>query len=187
VIVSEHGRHVAVIDAAARGMSNREIGARLSYSPRTVDGLIEEARVWLGARNRPHAVALAVGRGLVACPAPERLRRLSAAQREVAEAVARGRTAAEAAADLGITLRAVSARIRQARRVTGCRTSSALAALVAAAAPATPVAELVAAAGGRRPDDAYRVVLRQLEDGRVEEAIDGLRQVLERRAAPSRR
>lgn len=170
-----------MIKAASHGLVNREIAALLNYSPRTVDGLVEEARSWLRARNRPHVVALAITAGLIPpCPC-DGVERLSPRQRELAEAVTRGQTAAEAARTLGISARTATAHVLLARRVTGAPNSTALAARVAS--------DRVLFGRPSLPGDAsrgYRILLALLSNGRVEEAIVRLRLALGEGAASSR-
>jgi DNA-binding CsgD family transcriptional regulator len=169
-----------VIQAAAQGFVNREIAVLLDYSPRTVEGLVAEARAWLRARNRPHLVALAITAGLVPpCPC-DGIERLSPRQRELAEAVTRGETAVEAARALGISARTATAHVLLARRVTGSPNSTALAARVAS--------DRVLSGQAALPDDAgrgYRILLALLSNERVEEAILRLRLALGDGAASS--
>ena len=58
-------RESEVLGVAARGYTTREIAERLVVSPTTVDSHIRSAMDRLGARNRVHAVALALARGEV--------------------------------------------------------------------------------------------------------------------------
>jgi PAS domain S-box-containing protein len=58
-------REREVIALAAHGNTTREIAERLVVSPTTVDTHIRSAMERLGARNRVHAVALALARGEV--------------------------------------------------------------------------------------------------------------------------
>ncbi|MFW6412516.1 MAG: LuxR C-terminal-related transcriptional regulator [Oceanicaulis sp.] len=53
------------VGLVAQGYSAREIAERFKISPRSVDAIIDRARLKLNARNRPHMVALAVRAGLV--------------------------------------------------------------------------------------------------------------------------
>src|SRR4051812_28056431 len=53
-------RESEVLGVAARGYTTREIAERLVVSPTTVDSHIRSAMDRLGARNRVHAVALAL-------------------------------------------------------------------------------------------------------------------------------
>jgi DNA-binding CsgD family transcriptional regulator len=50
---------------AARGHSDREIGAALGISPHTAHEYVETAKRRLGAKSRVHAVALAVSLGVI--------------------------------------------------------------------------------------------------------------------------
>lgn len=56
------GRQREVLQLIAQGLSNREIGARLSLSELTVKSYVEEILQLLGARNRVHAAILATTR-----------------------------------------------------------------------------------------------------------------------------
>src|SRR4051794_10709061 len=58
-------REREVIALAARGYTTREIAERLIVSPTTVDSHVRSAMERLAARNRVHAVALALARGEV--------------------------------------------------------------------------------------------------------------------------
>lgn len=49
----------------ASGLTTREIAAKHVRSPETIKTLLEHAQLALGARNRPHAVAIAFRRGLL--------------------------------------------------------------------------------------------------------------------------
>jgi PAS domain S-box-containing protein len=59
-------REAEVLGLAAQGFTTRQIAERLVVSPTTVDSHIRSAMGRLGARNRVHAVALALARGEVA-------------------------------------------------------------------------------------------------------------------------
>jgi PAS domain S-box-containing protein len=59
-------REREVLGLAAQGNTTRDIAERLVVSPTTVDTHIRSAMERLGARNRVHAVALALARGEVA-------------------------------------------------------------------------------------------------------------------------
>jgi len=61
-------RLVAVIAGGALGETMAETAARLHVSPKTVDAERRAAYARLGARNMPHAVALAYQRGLLGAP-----------------------------------------------------------------------------------------------------------------------
>lgn len=58
-------REGEVLGLVAQGFTTREIAERLVVSPTTVDSHIRSAMDRLGARNRVHAVALALARGEV--------------------------------------------------------------------------------------------------------------------------
>jgi DNA-binding CsgD family transcriptional regulator len=49
----------------AEGFSNAEIGQRLQLSTDTIQSRIKKILIKLGARNRQHAVALALRRGII--------------------------------------------------------------------------------------------------------------------------
>ena len=125
-------RHLRALAAAARGLCNHEIAEQLSCSPRTIEGIVGDAVDRIGAKNRPHLVALAIELGLIdPLPDTDALRSLTARQRVVAEGVAAGETAADLAMRLGITKRTARAHTDAARRSVGSPTSTGLAALVA--------------------------------------------------------
>lgn len=54
-----------VMTLVADGLSNEEIGSRLFVTENTVRSHVSHALVKLGARNRTHAVALALTGGLI--------------------------------------------------------------------------------------------------------------------------
>jgi DNA-binding NarL/FixJ family response regulator len=58
-------REIAVIQLVADGCANREIGQRLAISEETVKSHIRHLLGTLHARNRAHAVAIAIRRRLV--------------------------------------------------------------------------------------------------------------------------
>ena len=58
-------REAEVLGLAAHGNTTRQIAERLVVSPTTIDTHIRSAMERLGARNRVHAVALALARGEV--------------------------------------------------------------------------------------------------------------------------
>jgi DNA-binding NarL/FixJ family response regulator len=58
-------REVAVIRLLADGMDTQEIAGQLNYSERTVKNIIHGMLTRLNLRNRPHAVAFALRRGLL--------------------------------------------------------------------------------------------------------------------------
>lgn len=59
------GRTVEVLRLIADGAGTREISDELGYSERTIKSVIAEAVRDLGARNRAHAVAVAMRRALI--------------------------------------------------------------------------------------------------------------------------
>ena len=58
-------RSRTVLRLLAEGADTREISRALRYSPRTIKALISAIQHELGSRNRAHAVALAIRRGLI--------------------------------------------------------------------------------------------------------------------------
>jgi len=124
-------RHRSCIALAATGSTNRSIGTTLGYSPRTVEGLIEDARRILDARNRPHLVARAIAADVIAPRPYGALDALSRRQAEVVTAVAAGLTVSECAAQLAMSPPTVAKHLARARHVTGCPSSSELVALLA--------------------------------------------------------
>jgi two-component system response regulator DevR len=74
-------QELRVVELVAHGLTNREIGARLSLSPHTVKGYLRNAADKLGATTRLDAVLEASRRGLIELPAPPRARRGGAVRR----------------------------------------------------------------------------------------------------------
>lgn len=64
-------REGEVLGLVAQGFTTRQIAERLVVSPTTVDSHIRSAMDRLGARNRVHAVALALARGEVVVEADD--------------------------------------------------------------------------------------------------------------------
>ncbi len=62
------GRELEVLALAARGGTGAQIAAQLHLSESTVESHVRRAVQALGAQNRVHAVALAIGRGLIEPP-----------------------------------------------------------------------------------------------------------------------
>ena len=60
-----HPREVEVLRLVAEGHDTVEIARKLNYSERTVKNVIHQITQRLGLRNRPHAVAYAIRRGLL--------------------------------------------------------------------------------------------------------------------------
>ncbi len=58
-------RSCAVLRLLAAGADTREISTELGYSERTIKGILQEVTRRFGLRNRSHAVAYAVRRGLI--------------------------------------------------------------------------------------------------------------------------
>ncbi|MFD8692162.1 LuxR C-terminal-related transcriptional regulator [Streptomyces sp. NPDC059651] len=59
------GREVDVLSLLAQGLSTADVAARLNYSERTIKNVLHEMMTRLGLRNRTHAVAYAVRKGVV--------------------------------------------------------------------------------------------------------------------------
>lgn len=59
------GRELDVLEHIAQGLSNREIGGRLSLSEDTIKARVKTILAKLDARDRTHAVVLALKRGLL--------------------------------------------------------------------------------------------------------------------------
>jgi DNA-binding NarL/FixJ family response regulator len=169
-------RHIRIIEATAFGLRTRIIAEQLNYSPRSVDGIIQDAVKRLGVRNRPALVASAITQGFVRPVDSRRISALSGRQLLVAEGVARGDTASEIAQKLRIRERTVRAHMTAARKTAICETNSALAALVASRDVQT------ANDPDARLDPA--VVLDVLETGHVEEAKQWLRRLRDAQQAP---
>jgi DNA-binding CsgD family transcriptional regulator len=58
-------RSVHLVQLVAEGLSTREIADRMNYSAQTIKKLITSVEARIGARSRPHMVALAIRRGLI--------------------------------------------------------------------------------------------------------------------------
>lgn len=63
-------REREVLTLIAAGLDFQQIADELTISPATVRTHVQNAHRKLGARNRPHAIALAMQRGLIDLPAP---------------------------------------------------------------------------------------------------------------------
>lgn len=63
-----NSREWAVLKLIVEGHTNSEIGARLYLAPKSIERYVASATRKVGARNRSHLVALALGRGLVRAP-----------------------------------------------------------------------------------------------------------------------
>ena len=60
-----------VLEQAALGMSNRQIGEALSIAEQTVKNHLSSAMRKLSLHDRTHAVVIAIGRGLISLPVRE--------------------------------------------------------------------------------------------------------------------
>ena len=58
-------REIEVVRLIALGYDRNELGVELKISPRTVEKHVKHMIEKLGARNRPHLVALALARNLI--------------------------------------------------------------------------------------------------------------------------
>jgi DNA-binding CsgD family transcriptional regulator len=58
-------RELEVLRYTAQGRTAAEVAGALFLAQRTVKGYLADARLKLGARNAPHAVALAIGYGFI--------------------------------------------------------------------------------------------------------------------------
>jgi DNA-binding NarL/FixJ family response regulator len=58
-------REIEVLRLVADGMDTDEIARSLNYSPRTVKNVLHDVTVRFNLRNRSHAVAFALRRGLI--------------------------------------------------------------------------------------------------------------------------
>lgn len=58
-------RIIEVLTCLSHGMDRKMTGRQLGLSPYTVADYMKAARQVLGARNRTHAVAIALRRGLI--------------------------------------------------------------------------------------------------------------------------
>lgn len=64
-------RERQVLEQAALGLSNRQIGAALSIAEQTVKNHLSSAMRKLALHDRTHAVVIAIGQGLIALPVRE--------------------------------------------------------------------------------------------------------------------
>lgn len=58
-------REIAVLSLVAEGLETSEIARQLSYSERTIKGILHDVTTRLQLKNRTHAVAYAVREGLI--------------------------------------------------------------------------------------------------------------------------
>ena len=72
-------REVEVLALLASGATNEEIGGRLGFATKTAERILTDVLDKLDARNRTHAVAIAVGEGLLATERPRGFPRAGAA------------------------------------------------------------------------------------------------------------
>jgi len=63
-------RQQSVLQLAAEGFTDYQIGRQLHIAPRTVRHHLEKARAKIGAINTTHAVAIAVGCKVLTIPDP---------------------------------------------------------------------------------------------------------------------
>jgi DNA-binding NarL/FixJ family response regulator len=124
-------RHISVIQGLARGLSTGEIAAALSYSTRSVEGIVDSALHRARVSNRQALVAFAIRGGHIEPKDPQHLSGLSRRQFEVAVLISRGDTVRQVATKLGIAERTVSSHAAAARRATASGTTCGLTALVA--------------------------------------------------------
>ena len=59
------GRDVEVLRRIADGQGTAAIADDLAYSESTIKNIVHQAVASLGARNRTHAVSLAIRRGII--------------------------------------------------------------------------------------------------------------------------
>ena len=64
-------REREVLEQAARGMSNRQIGEALHIAEQTVKNHLGSAMRKLSLHDRTHAVVFAIGSGLIGFPVPD--------------------------------------------------------------------------------------------------------------------
>jgi two-component system NarL family response regulator len=60
-----------VLKLVAAGNSNKLIAAHLAISEETAKGHLKNIMMKLGARDRTHAVTIALGRGILELPSPK--------------------------------------------------------------------------------------------------------------------
>lgn len=65
-------REREVLEQAALGMSNRQIGEALAIAEQTVKNHLSSAMRKLSLHDRTHAVVIAIGQGLISLPVRER-------------------------------------------------------------------------------------------------------------------
>lgn len=65
-------REREVLEQAALGMSNRQIGVELAIAEQTVKNHLSSAMRKLALHDRTHAVVIAIGQGLISLPVRER-------------------------------------------------------------------------------------------------------------------
>jgi DNA-binding NarL/FixJ family response regulator len=64
-------REIQVLKLVAAGNSNKLIAAHLAISEETAKGHLKNIMMKLGARDRTHAVTIALGRGILELPSPK--------------------------------------------------------------------------------------------------------------------
>jgi two-component system NarL family response regulator len=64
-------REVEVLGLVARGLGNKEVGDMLGTAPGTVKAHVQSILSKLGARDRTHAVTIALRRGIIHLHSPE--------------------------------------------------------------------------------------------------------------------
>lgn len=64
-------REREVLERAARGLRNRQIGEALGIAEQTVKNHLSSAMRKLSLHDRTHAVVFAIGNGLIGLPAPD--------------------------------------------------------------------------------------------------------------------
>lgn len=64
-------REVEVLSLVARGLGNKEVGHQLGTAPGTVKAHVQSILSKLGAKDRTHAVAIAIRRGILHLHSPE--------------------------------------------------------------------------------------------------------------------
>jgi LuxR family transcriptional regulator, transcriptional regulator of spore coat protein len=58
-------REMEILELVAAGLSAKEIAQRVAIAPRTVERHIENTRLKMRARNRPHLVMRAIASGMI--------------------------------------------------------------------------------------------------------------------------
>ncbi|MFI5538468.1 LuxR C-terminal-related transcriptional regulator [Nocardia sp. NPDC051900] len=149
-------RETEVLALVAEGASSPEIATQLDISVAAVDSLVERAGEKLGSSTRAGTVAVAVSTGVLPRTAPggdsgQSLPGLTQREIEVVTLIAKGKTSAEIADDLGLTSQTVESYASRINRKLGANTRAGSVAIVIRTGVIPPI-EATASGGTARPE-----------------------------------